>query len=78
MIQTASYAEFYSVYGSSLQNVLETAKLPEMKIENPSIDSSTWQMVTESVERTNKTVNPDTNPDSWGFTHYDDLERKDQ
>ena len=63
---------------SSLQSILETAKLPEMKIENPSIDSSTWKMITDYVESTNKTVNPDTNPDSWGFTHYDDLERKNQ
>ena len=66
------------MYGSSLQNILETAKLPEMKIENPSIDSSTWKMITENVESTNKTVNTDKNPDSWGFTHYDDLERKNQ
>ena len=78
MIQTTNYAEFYSVYGSSLQNVLETAKVPKMKIENPSIDSSTWKMIAENEERANKTVNPDTNPDSWGFTHYDDLESNNQ
>ena len=78
MIQTTNYAEFYSVYGSSLQNVLETAKAPEMKIENPSIDSSTWKMVAENEVRVNETINPDTNPDSWGFTHYDDLESENQ
>ena len=49
-----------------------------MKIENPSIDSSTWKMIAENEERANKTVNPDTNPDSWGFTHYDDLESNNQ
>ena len=76
MIQTTNYAEFYSVYGSSLQNVLETAKAPEMKIENPSIDSSTWKMIAENEESANRTVNPDTNPDFWGFTHYDDMESK--
>ena len=47
-----------------------------MKIENPSIDSSTWKMIAENEESANRTVNPDKNPDFWGFTHYDDMESK--
>ena len=49
-----------------------------MKIENPSIDSSTWKMIAENEIGANETVNPDTNPDSWGFTHYADLESENQ
>ena len=49
-----------------------------MKIENPSIDSSTWKMIAENEIGANESVNPDTNPDSWGFTHYDDLEGENQ
>ena len=35
-------------------------------------------MIAENDERKSKTENPDTDPDSWGFTHYDDLESKNQ
>ena len=35
-------------------------------------------MIAENGETKSKTENPDTDPDSWGFTHYDDLESKNQ
>ena len=49
-----------------------------MKIENPSIDSSAWKKIAENEVGTNEIVNPDTNPDSWGFTHYYDLVSENQ
>ena len=46
-IQAANYSESVFVYGSSLQNILTEARLPnvlDVTKKNPSVDSSTWDL----------------------------------
>ena len=46
-IPAANYSEPVFVYGSSLQNILTEARLPdvlEVTNKNPSVDSSTWDL----------------------------------
>ena len=75
-IQAANYSESVFVYGSSLQNVLTEARLPnvlEVTMENPSVDSSTWDLGDFVPNDEEKIQNPDTDPNLWGYTNYDDL-----
>ena len=69
-IQAANYSESAFFYGSSLQNILTEARLPEIILENPSIDSSSWDLDEVESSSETKIQNPDTDPNSWGFTSY--------
>ena len=75
-IQAANYSESVIVYGSSLQNILTEARLPnvlEVTKKNPSVDSSTWDLGDFASNDEEKIQNPDTDPNFWGYTDYDDL-----
>ena len=72
-IQAANYSESAFFYGSSLQNILTKARLPEITLENPSIDSSTWDLGDVEFNNEAQIQNPDTDPNLWGYTNYDDL-----
>ena len=72
-IQAANYSESAFFYGSSLQSILTEARLPEITLENPSIDSSTWDLGDVEFNNEAQIQNPDTDPNLWGYTNYDDL-----
>ena len=77
-IQAANYSESAFFYGSSLQNIMTEARLPEITMENPSVDSSTWDSSGVESNTEEKIQNPDTDPNSWGYTNYNVLLIADQ
>ena len=77
-IQAANYSESAFFYGSSLQNIMTEARLPEITMENPSVDSSTWDLSEVESNTEEKIQNPETDPNSWGYTNYNVLLMADQ